>query len=382
MANELNVPLGISNTGLTVTGRVRASGGVQEGSDATMTETGVTGFYSGNFALGAVSDGGYSVEFIDTVSGNLIGSGELSVKNNAEYELHDQNDFDPATEAVANVTLVATTTTNTDMRGTDSANTTVPNTIAPDNAGITAILADTNELQTNQGAWATATGFTVVSDLASLATEANATTNKDAIITQGNLAWPTATGFNTVAPDNASITAILADTNELQINQGAWATADVSALATEANATSNKSAVITQVDANETKIDLLQVDSTAILADTNELQTNQGAWLTADVSALATETNATSNKVAIIAEVDANEAKLDIIDIVVDSIETKVDLQETKAQADTRQTALIVEIDANETKIDTLIAADTGKMKVDSATGIVTGTVLNVSKGV
>ena len=31
------------------------------------------------------------------------------------------NDFDPATEAVANVTLVATTTTNTDMRGTDSA---------------------------------------------------------------------------------------------------------------------------------------------------------------------------------------------------------------------------------------------------------------------
>jgi len=31
------------------------------------------------------------------------------------------NDFDPATDTVANVTLVATTTTNTDMRGTDSA---------------------------------------------------------------------------------------------------------------------------------------------------------------------------------------------------------------------------------------------------------------------
>ena len=59
MANELNAPLGISNTGLTVIGRVRASGGVQEGSDATMTETGITGFYSGSFALGAVSDGEY-----------------------------------------------------------------------------------------------------------------------------------------------------------------------------------------------------------------------------------------------------------------------------------------------------------------------------------
>ena len=43
------------------------------------------------------------------------------------------NDFDPANDAVASVTLVSTTTTNTDMRGTDSANTT-----APDNAGITA----------------------------------------------------------------------------------------------------------------------------------------------------------------------------------------------------------------------------------------------------
>ena len=36
------------------------------------------------------------------------------------------NDFDPATDTVANVTLVATTTTNTDMRGTDGANTVVP----------------------------------------------------------------------------------------------------------------------------------------------------------------------------------------------------------------------------------------------------------------
>lgn len=42
-------------------------------------------------------------------------------------------DFNAATDDVAVVTLVATTTANTDMRGTDGANTT-----APDNAGITA----------------------------------------------------------------------------------------------------------------------------------------------------------------------------------------------------------------------------------------------------
>lgn len=65
--------------------------------------------------------------------------------------------------AVSSVTTVATTTTNTDMRGTDSANTT-----APDNTSIAAILVDTNDLQTSQGNWLTATGFA----LSSVATEA------------------------------------------------------------------------------------------------------------------------------------------------------------------------------------------------------------------
>jgi len=46
--------------------------------------------------------------------------------------------------SVVNVDTVDTCTTNTDMRGTDGANTT-----APDNTSITAILNDTNELQTD-----------------------------------------------------------------------------------------------------------------------------------------------------------------------------------------------------------------------------------------
>ena len=40
------------------------------------------------------------------------------------------NDFNPVSDTVANVTLVATTTTNTDMRGTDGANETTPPTTA------------------------------------------------------------------------------------------------------------------------------------------------------------------------------------------------------------------------------------------------------------
>ena len=44
------------------------------------------------------------------------------------------NYFDPAVDSVANVTLVDTTTTNTDMRGTDSANTVIPPSVAQFNA--------------------------------------------------------------------------------------------------------------------------------------------------------------------------------------------------------------------------------------------------------
>lgn len=52
-----------------------------------------------------------------------------------------QNNFDPTADTVANVTTVDTTTTNTDMRGTDGANTAVPDnaTIAQNNVDINAL---------------------------------------------------------------------------------------------------------------------------------------------------------------------------------------------------------------------------------------------------
>ena len=76
------------------------------------------------------------------------------------------------------------------------------NTVAPDNASITLILADTNELQTNQGNWLTATGFATVNPDNASITLILADTN-ELQTNQGN--WLTATGFNTVAPDNAGI---------------------------------------------------------------------------------------------------------------------------------------------------------------------------------
>jgi hypothetical protein len=77
----------------------------------------------------AGADVSTDVAAIKTDSGNII------------TNISALNDFNPASDAVANVTLCATVTTNTDMRGTDGANTT-----APDNAGITQIQTDISAL--------------------------------------------------------------------------------------------------------------------------------------------------------------------------------------------------------------------------------------------
>ena len=120
---------------------------------------------------------------------------------------------------------VATVTTVTNMRGTDGANT-----IAPDNASIASILVDTADLQANQGDWLTATGFA------------------------------------TVNPDNASIAAILIDTADLQANQGDWLTATGFSTSAEIAALNNLSStditsavptvieIRTEMDDNSTKL--------------------------------------------------------------------------------------------------------------------------------
>lgn len=88
--------------------------------------------------------------------------------------------YNPSTHKVAGVVLVDTTTTNTDMRGTDSAALASNYTstragyldeLAAANipADLDAVLADTNDLQTNQGNWLTATGFATSSALSTLA---------------------------------------------------------------------------------------------------------------------------------------------------------------------------------------------------------------------
>ena len=170
------------------------------------------------------------------------------------------------------------------------------NTVAPDNASIAAILTDTNELQSNQNNWLTATGFSTHS----------ATDVRNAL--QAVAGDFKATGFATVNPDNASISAILADTNELQQNQGDWATATGfstfdhntdqvvasnmrgtdGAVTTDAPTAADVYSYFTAGNREDvfkaSGFATVNPDNSSIasiLADTNELQQNQNNWLTA-----------------------------------------------------------------------------------------------------
>ena len=189
MANELNIQLDPFNeTGLVLLAKVFDKDGTQQGTSVTLTEN-APALYSGDLSLASISDDAYLVRFETNLPDELYGTGVLYVRNNAEVSQenffnstldevitdtasrnaskadvsaietkseadsrqviliseHNQtqsdvtslNNFDPATDDVAKVNLVDVTTLNSDMRGTDGANTVVPN-----NSGLTQIQTD------------------------------------------------------------------------------------------------------------------------------------------------------------------------------------------------------------------------------------------------
>lgn len=105
-------------------------------------------------------------------------------------QFDDLNNFDPAADTVAHVTLVDTTTTNTDMRGTDGANTVTPPTVAQMNARTlvaadyattanqTAIEADTADIQTRLPA--ALVGGLMSSNVTAISTSTEAADNLEA----------------------------------------------------------------------------------------------------------------------------------------------------------------------------------------------------------
>lgn len=114
-------------------------------------------------AAGVRSAIGLSTANLDTQLGDLPTNAELATALGTADDatlaaIAALNDFDPAVDVVAHVTLVDTTTTNTDMRGTDGANTTPP----PSAATISTQVASDLAAAHGAGSWATATGFSTL----------------------------------------------------------------------------------------------------------------------------------------------------------------------------------------------------------------------------
>lgn len=131
--------------------------------------------------------------------------------------------FDPAADTVARVTLVDTTTANTDMVGTDNASTHNAAAVLAEfgtgaaltalatqasvdliDSAVATILVDTNELQTNQGNWLTATGFS---------THDAAAVNSLLTSEHGSGAWTAGAGSDLSGPYTRTITVTDADTS-------------------------------------------------------------------------------------------------------------------------------------------------------------------------
>jgi len=90
-----------------------------------LTTTAYDAIYTGTFNnLGGTAQTGDSFARLGAPAGASVSADIADVPTVSEFNartLASADYFDPATDTVANVTTVATTTTNTDMRGTDSA---------------------------------------------------------------------------------------------------------------------------------------------------------------------------------------------------------------------------------------------------------------------
>ena len=145
--------------------------------DTTTTNTDMRGTNNAALAATALS----SAVWTSTRAGYLDNISNLATKTSLESvsgvlvarTLVSADYFDPATDTVAHVTLVDTTTDVTNNVGVDLS--TIESKLDTNklylvavSGDVVTILADTNELQTNQSNWLTATGFSTPSDILSV----------------------------------------------------------------------------------------------------------------------------------------------------------------------------------------------------------------------
>ena len=128
------------------------------------------------------------------------------------------------------------------------------------------VLDDTDELQTNQGSWVTATGFSVPNEydvaIAALQTDLD------------NPAQYKATGFSVPNEYDVAIAALQTDLDNPAQYRADVSNLDVAVSTRNATTPPTVIEIRTEMDDNSTKL-------SDIVGDTDELQTNQGNWITA-----------------------------------------------------------------------------------------------------
>ena len=270
MANELNIQLDPFNqAGLTLLGRVyNKSGAEQTGSPVSMSEVS-SGLYSGNLAVSSFLDDAYSVRFETNAPDKLYATGELYVRNGVEVSQEDF--FNGALDTVANVTLVDTTTTNTDM--------------------LTVTAIDT-ELTNNHGtgSWQTGSSGTVDANIVSV--DGNTVTSADDFKSDVSNLDVAVSTRNSVAPDNAGITA-----NGNAIS----ALNDISAADVDTELTSNHGTGSWQSAAGTVNANVISVDGNTVSSADD---------FKADVSGLSTFDSSSDTVITDTASREASKADL------------------------------------------------------------------------
>jgi hypothetical protein len=383
----------VVDTGLTVVARVYNSSGVQVGSDVATTEVGALAIYRGDMPVAV--EGNYGVRFFSdtlllgqetifwdgtaerTILGNATPTNVTDSETVITNAISALNDFNPATDTVANVTLVATTTTNTDMRGTDNALlttdirldyldspisesgvVTVGGAISKQSGSFTlttgVVVSGTHlnthtkdgifhQLQDSAGTLDVYYEFDIGSNTipTTVIAQLYSHGNNDTIALEAynwvDLSWD---HIDTIDGENQTV--VHAHSGALFTNSvGTGANDGLVRIRFNGTGLTSSNLYLDQLLVGYTSIAIAPDNAsiTAILADTNELQINQGNWLTA--TGFATPTNVTDSETVITNAIAAlNNLSAAQVNAEVDTALLDYD-GPTKAELDAAETAIL-----------------------------------------
>lgn len=282
-----------ADSGLTVVARVYNSAGAQVGSDVSCAEVGVLAIYQGDMPTAGA--GTYGVRFFNGTTLlaqsfiNWDGAAEvtnqtLDVKINTIDSIQDGvvSDVDDIQNLVSNIPSNPLTDNDARLNNLDatisSRLATSGYTVPPTTAQIEAALLNEGDGQQLIDAIVQAIGNVNVDQIALIAAiRADLERNGGMLDTVPTLAEIEA---STVIAKTSDVTA-LNNLSSADVQTAVASSLSTYDAATNSAIASVQTAVIGEVNANETKIDGIVTSVAAILADTNELQTNQGDWATA-----------------------------------------------------------------------------------------------------